>query len=91
MMQETAQRTYEESCALLDEIVGHCVRERAFAHEVLDDPAAALASYHLHQHELDDFVTLSRDHPKAAAAGWAGIRDAIELLRCRQNAGQPQI
>lgn len=71
------ERTYEESCALLDEIVGQCVREPDFGAQVLDNPVTALAAYELHEHEMDDFRTLRRDHREEAATGWAQIRTAM--------------
>lgn len=80
MTGQVRERTYEESCAVLDEIVGRCVRDLDFGCRVLEDPATALEPFHLHQHELDDFLTLRRDHRDRAAAGWESIRTAMEAL-----------
>lgn len=74
-------RSYEESCTLLDGIVGRCVRDAAFAASVLDDPISALASYGLNQDELDDFLALKARHRWEAEQGWAAIRAAIEAGR----------
>jgi hypothetical protein len=74
-------RSYEESCALLDRIVGRCVRDADFARAVLDDPEAALAPYALNEDELDDFRTLRRDHREEAMSGWAQIRLAMNSGR----------
>lgn len=73
-MTEQTARSYEESCALLDGIVGRCVREPAFGAAVLADPAAALAAYRLSQHELDDFLALRAGHAEEARAVWRLVR-----------------
>jgi hypothetical protein len=78
-------RTYEESCALLDQIVGRCVRDEAFARAVLADPEAALQEYELNEDELDDFRALRDRHREEAAAGWAAIRRGLEQARERQQ------
>jgi hypothetical protein len=74
-------RNYEESCALLDRIVGRCVRDEAFATRVLDDPVSALAMYELNQDELDDFLALKAGHRREAEQGWAEIRAAMASLQ----------
>ncbi|WP_434427084.1 hypothetical protein [Nannocystis pusilla] len=74
-------RSFAESCALLDSIVGRCVREPEFAERVLDEPEAALAAYGLARHELDDFLALAGDHKQEAAETWAAIRAGIEARR----------
>jgi hypothetical protein len=67
-------RTVEESTALIDEIVGRCVREAAFAERVLADPDRALAEYRLTQGELDDFRALRARRAQEARAQWAYLR-----------------
>jgi hypothetical protein len=79
-------RSYEESCGLLDRIVGRCVRDGAFASAVLEDPEGALAEYELNDDELDDFRALAARHRDEAAEGWAAIREAIEAGRTRRQA-----
>jgi hypothetical protein len=78
-------RTYEESCALLDRIVGRCVRDEAFGYAVLADPDAALSDYELNEDELDDFRALKARHRDEAAATWAAIRMAMEAVRARRH------
>lgn len=73
-------RTYEESCLVLDQIVGKCVRDAEFAAAVLDNPERALASYQLTDDEMDDFRALKRGHQDEASRGWAEIRDAMDGL-----------
>ena len=70
-------RTYEESCLLLDRIVGRCIRDEAFAARVLDDPAAALKEYDLNADELEDFTELRADHRQEASDGWKAIRTHV--------------
>jgi hypothetical protein len=74
-------RTYEESCALIDQIVGRCVREAAFASLVLSDPEAALAEYKLNEGELEDFRALRAGHRQDADEVWNTIRAHITELR----------
>jgi hypothetical protein len=81
----TPMRTYEESCALLDQIVGRCVRDAEFAAFVLADPEAALKEYELNEDELDDFRALRDRHRDEAAETWAAIRDGLETIRARQQ------
>lgn len=83
-------RTYEESCALLDLIVGRCVRDAAFADAVLDEPEVALAEYELNQGELDDFLALKARHRDEAAVTWAAIRNGMAEIRGRQLQSQQQ-
>jgi hypothetical protein len=78
-------RTYEESCTLLDGIVGRCVREAPFASAVLDDPAAALKEYELNADELDDFLALRADHREEAEETWRSIREYIAAPDHRQE------
>lgn len=78
-------RTYQESCTLLDGIVGRCVRESDFAAAVLDDPAAALREYDLNGDELDDFLALRADHKDEAAETWKTIREHIAAPDHRQE------
>jgi hypothetical protein len=72
-------RSYEESCALLDQIVGRCVRDVEFGSAVLSDPETALLEYDLNEDELDDFRALRARHRDEAAESWAAIRLAIRL------------
>jgi len=76
-----SERSYEESCALLDKIVGRCVRVPTFARQVLDDPEMALREYNLNEDELEDFLVLSANHRDEAGAIWAAIHDGMEQLR----------
>jgi hypothetical protein len=69
-----AVRSVEDSVALLDRIVGRCVRDAEFGRRVLACPETALAEYGLNADELDDFVVLQRDHAEEARAGWARLR-----------------
>jgi hypothetical protein len=80
-----AMRTYEESCALLDQIVGRCVRDPEFAASVLADPEAALKEYVLNEDELDDFRALKKRHHNEAADGWTAIRTGLQTVRNRQE------
>ena len=73
-------RTKEESCALLDQIVGRCVRDVRFATDVLADPEAALKEYELNEDELDDFRALKDRHHHEAAEGWEAIRTGLETV-----------
>ena len=70
-------RTFEESCACLDEIVGKCVRDAGFAAAVLDKPEVALAAYGLTEDEMDDFRALSKGHREDARQGWANLRATL--------------
>jgi hypothetical protein len=63
----------EESTALIDKIIGRCVREADFAKRVLEDPRTALAEYQLNKPELDDFLALQR-HASEANDGWTKLR-----------------
>jgi len=81
-------RTYDESCALLDLIVGRCVRDSAFAESVLAEPEIALAEYELNQGELDDFLALKARHRDEAAETWAAIRSGMNQIRARQQQQQ---
>ena len=63
----------EESTALIDKIVGRCVREASFAKCVLEDPRRALTEYGLNKAELDDFLALQR-HANEASDAWAQLR-----------------
>jgi hypothetical protein len=78
-------RTYEESCALLDEIVGRCVRDAGFATSVLADPETALKVYALNDDELDDFRALKNRHCNEATEAWAAVRVGLETVRNRQQ------
>jgi len=84
---EMPMRSYEESCALIDRIVGRCIREAEFAPFVLSDPEAALKDYDLNEDELDDFRALRAGHQKEAGEGWAAIRERIRAL---SNTIQPE-
>jgi hypothetical protein len=67
-------RTVEQSTALIDEIVGRCVREADFAARVLENYEEALAEYRLNRAELDDFKALREQYASQAAAHWALLR-----------------
>jgi hypothetical protein len=71
----------EERLALLDTIVGRCVRDRAFADRVLSDPDEALREYALDEGELDDFRALAASRRDEAIAVWAALRAALEGAR----------
>lgn len=71
-------RTYEESCRLLDEIVGRCVRDAEFAVSVLTDPEIALKEYELNEDELDDFRALKNRHFDETKEGWSALRISLE-------------
>jgi hypothetical protein len=73
-------RTYEQSCALLDLIVGRCVRDADFADAVLSEPESALAVYCLEDHELADFRALAARHHQEAREGWRALRTATAPL-----------
>lgn len=73
-------RSYEESCLLLDKIVGRCVRDENFARQVLDEPEIALQPYDLNEDELEDFQVLSAHHREEAGAIWAEIRNRMQSL-----------
>jgi hypothetical protein len=77
----SAPRTYDESCVLLDRIVGRCVRDRDFASMVLNDPRAALREYGLSGHELDDFLALQQGYADEAAQVWEAIRKKLIMLQ----------
>jgi hypothetical protein len=79
-------RSYEESCALLDQVVGRCIRVPAFGKALLSDPVAALREYELNEDELDDFRALCDEHREEAREVWETIRAEMERLT---SAGQP--
>jgi hypothetical protein len=81
-------RSYEESCELIDRIVGRCIREADFATFVLADPEAALKEYDLNEDELDDFRALRAEHPKEADAGWKAIRQHIAAAHAPAAVGK---
>jgi hypothetical protein len=74
-------RTVAESTALIDRIVGRCVRDAAFAEQLLLDPEHALAEYRLTEGELEDFRALRATHAREARAQWAILR-SILYRRC---------
>lgn len=78
-------RTYEESCALLDLIVGRCVRDEEFAKSVLVDPETALKEYELNEDELDDFRALKNRHSDEAAQAWTAFRLGLQMVRDQQG------
>ena len=73
-------RTFDESCVMIDRIIGRCIRDAAFAERVLEQPEAALAEYRLEEHELDDFRALKTRYKQEAAEGWARVRAAMEAV-----------
>jgi hypothetical protein len=78
-----SKRTVDESCALLDQIIGRCVRDADFGARVLADPETALAEYELQEDELDDFRALKEKHAKEAAESWAEARAAMDAARTK--------
>ncbi len=70
-------RTTEESCALIDQISGRCVRDPEFARRVMADPETALIEYDLEPDELEDFVVLRERHREEAMRGWARVRELL--------------
>jgi hypothetical protein len=84
-LERRALRNYDESCVLLDQIVGRCIRDVGFATSVLRDPEAALKEYELNEDELDDFRALKDRHYNEAAEGWAAIRTGLEIVLNRQQ------
>ncbi|KMO29887.1 hypothetical protein [Methylobacterium aquaticum] len=82
MTEPTASsRTYAQSCALLDGIVGRCVRDAAFSRQVLADPEAALAPFALTADEMEDFLILRAEHLGEAERVWTTIRDRLAAGR----------
>lgn len=77
---KSSPRSYEQSCSLLDQIVGRCVRDPEFSSRVLENPQAALSEYALTDHELDDFLALKAGHSAEAAQVWEAIRARMEEL-----------
>lgn len=67
-------RGFEESTALIDQIVGRCVRDPEFARSVIEDPRAALAEYGLNEGEEADFTALSEQVGAAALGIWSDFR-----------------
>jgi hypothetical protein len=80
----SASRSYEESCRLLDRIVGRCVREPQFSARVLADPRGALREYALDEYELEDFLALQAGYSMEAAEVWAAIRDRLSRTQGEQ-------
>lgn len=81
MTRSEPTRSYEESCALLDGIVGRCVRDRQFAKRVLADPKEALGEYELTADEIEDFQILCARHLSEANKVWTAIRARMGKLR----------
>ena len=83
-------RTYEESCRLLDEIVGRCVRDAEFAVSALNDPEIALKEYELNEDEMDDFRALKNRHFDEAKEGWSVLRTSLEPVfnRSKERLGE---
>lgn len=65
------------SVALIDGIVGRCVRDPAFARAVISDPRSALAGYGLDEGEEADFLALREKVGAAALAAWSSLRQAL--------------
>jgi len=76
-MTTTKERVLEERLALLDTIVGRCVRDAEFASRVLASPEQALLEYGLDAGELDDFKALAATRREEAVSVWAGLRAAM--------------
>jgi hypothetical protein len=84
MRRDTApNRTLEESCAYLDQIVGRCVMDAQFAAAVLEDPDRALAAYELTEDELDDFRALKNRYRDGTSRAWERLRADLEAVRKR--------
>jgi hypothetical protein len=71
------ERSYEQSCKLLDQIVGRCVRDPHFSAQVMADPRAALQAFNLTEDELEDFLILQDGHLAEATQVWSAIRDRL--------------
>ena len=82
-------RTVEESCVLIDKIVGRCVRDEAFGRQVLDDPEKALAEYNLNEGELEDFQMLAAGHKEYALEHWAHLRKELSGTWASLNEPKP--
>jgi hypothetical protein len=74
VMVGTSMRSYDESCSIIDRIVGRCIRIPEFASSVLSDPEAALKEYNLNEDELDDFRALCAGHREEAGEVWETVR-----------------
>jgi len=85
MARSGGERSYRESCALLDRIVGRCIRDARFADWVLAAPEDALAEYQLTEDEFDDFRALSAGHLAEADEVWRSIRARMTTLQARSN------
>jgi hypothetical protein len=68
-------RTVDDSIALIDTIVGRCVRDHDFARKVMEDPETALAEYRLNSGELDDFIALKAQMGGTALEVWEALRE----------------
>jgi hypothetical protein len=71
-------RSYEESCKLLDQIVGRCVRDPQFSTRVLADPREALREFDLNEDEMEDFLILKDGHLTEAVAVWDAVRERLK-------------
>lgn len=72
------ERSYEQSCKLLDQIVGRCVRDPGFSALVMSDPREALREFDLTEDEIEDFLILKEDHFAEASQVWSAIRERLE-------------
>lgn len=74
-------RTFEQSTRLIDEIVGRCVREPAFARAVIHDPEQALAvDYALNEAEMKDFLALRAQLGEEAVVQWQHLRESLFVV-----------
>lgn len=71
-------RSYEESCKLLDQIVGRCIRDPRFSARVLADPRDALREFDLNEDEMEDFLILKDGHLNEAVAVWGAVRERLK-------------
>lgn len=65
------------STALIDGIVGRCVRDPEFAQAVISDPRSALAGYGLDEEEEADFLALREKVGTGALTTWSALRQAL--------------
>ena len=70
-------RTVEESIALIDKIVGRCIREPEFGRAVIDDPETALRDYQLNKEEMGDFLALRVKVGEDAISYWRDMKAAM--------------
>jgi hypothetical protein len=72
-MNKNLQSRFDERLALMDGIVGRCLRESDFGRQVLEDPETALKGYALSEEEMNDFRALAK-HRDSVLRTWAELR-----------------